>query len=75
MPLGLPSMTDEELAILATWIANGCVGPTAVTGMPGIDDGFLVPDGPAAKNQGCELRAVPAVRPAWAVDAKDAGAK
>ncbi|MDB4993703.1 MAG: hypothetical protein JWM74_1135 [Myxococcaceae bacterium] len=75
MPLGLPSMTDEELAILATWIANGCAGPTAVTGMPGIDDGFLVPDGPAAKNQGCELRAVPAVRPAWAVDAKDAGVK
>jgi mono/diheme cytochrome c family protein len=75
MPLGLPSMTDEELAILATWIANGCPGPTKVTGMPGIDDGFLVPDGPAEKNQGCELRAVPARRPAWAVDAKDAGVK
>ena len=68
MPLGLPSMSDEELAILATWIAQGCKGPTEITGKPGVDDGYLVPDGPAAKNAGCELRAVPAARPSWAID-------
>src|SRR5262249_14893398 len=67
MPLGLPSMSDEEIAILATWIAQGCKGPTEVTGKPGIDDGYLVPDGPTAKNEGCELRAPEAKRPAWAV--------
>lgn len=69
MPLGLPSMTDAQISLVATWIAQGCKGPTKVTGMPGVDDGYLVPDGPIAKNQGCELRAPLAKRPAWAVDA------
>lgn len=57
MPLGLPSMNDHEITLLATWIAQGCKGPETVTGKPGVKDGFLVPDGPIAKNSGCELRA------------------
>lgn len=72
MPLGLPSMSDEQISILATWIAQGCPGPTKVTGKEGVDDGYLVPDGPIKKNKGCELRAPEAKRPAWAVDAKPA---
>jgi mono/diheme cytochrome c family protein len=67
MPLGLPAMTDEEIQLLVTWIAQGCVGPTKVTGIAGINDGFLVPDGPIEKNKGCELRAPSKVRPKWAV--------
>ncbi len=67
MPLGLPAMSDEEISILATWIAQGCPGPVAVTGVAGINDGYLVPDGPIAKNKGCELRAPDKQRPAWAV--------
>ncbi|MCC6644277.1 MAG: c-type cytochrome [Polyangiaceae bacterium] len=69
MPLGLPSMNDREVSLVATWIAQGCPGPKAVTGMPGVDDGYLVPDGPIKKNQGCEARAPEAKRPSWAVDA------
>lgn len=65
MPMGLPPMTDEELAILRTWIAQGCVGPARVSGMPGIDDGYLVPDGPIAVNHGCERRDPSPNRPAW----------
>ena len=65
MPMGLPSIPDDEIAIVRGWIAAGCPGPTEVTGMPGIDDGFLVPDGPIAKNEGCELRAPSADRPSW----------
>lgn len=68
MPLGLPPMTDEEIAILVTWIAQGCKGPTAITGMAGIYDGYLVPDGPIEKNEGCELRMPPKKRPAWTVE-------
>ena len=68
MPMGLPSMTDEEISILATWIAQGCKGPTAVWGKPGINDGLLVPDGPLKKNDGCEQRAPEHPRPKWAVD-------
>lgn len=73
MPLGLPAMSDEAVSIMATWIAQGCKGPTAVTGRAGVDDGLLVPDGPIAKNEGCELREPAAKRPAWAVDAKTPG--
>jgi cytochrome c2 len=65
MPMGLPSIPDEELALLRAWIEQGCPGPTEVTGMPGIDDGFLVPDGPIPVNHGCELRAPTEPRPAW----------
>jgi cytochrome c2 len=65
MPMGLPSIPDDEIAIVRGWIAAGCPGPTEVTGMPGIDDGFLVPDGPIAKNEGCELRPPSADRPEW----------
>jgi cytochrome c2 len=68
MPLGLPSMSEEEIAIMATWIKQGCKGPTKVTGMKGVDDGYLVPDGPIQKNQGCEWRKPSTNRPAWAVD-------
>jgi hypothetical protein len=74
MPLGLPSMTDEEVAILATWIAQGCVGPKEVTGQKGVFDGYLVPDGPIEKNQGCELRAPSSKRPDWAIETEKAGA-
>lgn len=75
MPMGLPTMTDEEIGILEAWIAQGCVGPTKPSGMPGIDDGFLVPDGPIEKNQGCELRAPSKVRPAWAKETEAKHAK
>jgi hypothetical protein len=66
MPMGLPSMTDEEIGILRAWIEQGCPGPTEVTGMPGITDGFLVPDGPIDANRGCGVRAPMDPRPAWA---------
>ncbi len=51
MPMGLPSMTDEEMSILATWISQGCKGPTAVWGKPGVNDGLFVPDGPLKKTR------------------------
>ncbi|MDQ3035576.1 MAG: hypothetical protein M3Y87_24430 [Myxococcota bacterium] len=65
MPMGLPSMTDEEIGIVRAWIEQGCPGPTRVTGMPGITDGFLVPDGPIAANHGCGVRPPAETRPAW----------
>ncbi len=65
MPLGLPALTDEQIGIVRAWIEQGCPGPTEVTGKPGFTDGFLVPDGPIAKNQGCELRAPADPPPAW----------
>ncbi len=68
MPMGLPSMTDEELSILATWIAQGCKGPTTVWGKPGVNDGLLVQDGPLKKNAGCEQRGPEHPRPKWAYD-------
>lgn len=68
MPMGIPSMTDEELSILATWISQGCKGPTAIWGKAGTNDGLLVPDGPLKKNAGCEQRAPEHPRPAWAYD-------
>jgi cytochrome c2 len=68
MPMGLPSMTDEEISILATWIAQGCKGPKTVWGKPGVNDGLLVQDGPLKKNQGCEQRPPEHPRPKWAYD-------
>jgi mono/diheme cytochrome c family protein len=73
MPLGLPAMSDEEIAILATWIAQGCLGPKEITGQRGAFDGYLVPDGPIEKNQGCELRAPSSRRPDWTVATEKAG--
>lgn len=70
MPMGLPSMTDEEMSILATWIAQGCKGPTEILGKPGVNDGYLVQDGPLKKNEGCELRPPEKPRPKWAYDQK-----
>lgn len=70
MPIGLPSMDDEAMSILATWIAQGCKGPTAISGKTGVNDGYLVPDGPLKKNEGCELRGPEKPRPAWAFDQK-----
>jgi len=67
MPLGLPAMTDEEIQLLVSWIAQGCVGPAKVFGVDGVNDGYLVPDGPIEKNKGCELRAPSKVRPKWAI--------
>jgi cbb3-type cytochrome oxidase cytochrome c subunit len=66
MPMGLPSIPDAELALLRAWIEQGCPGPTEVTGMPGIDDGFLVPDGPIPVNHGCAQRDLSEARPSWA---------
>ena len=66
MPMGLPSIPDAELAVLRAWIEQGCPGPTEVTGMPGIDDGFLVPDGPIPVNHGCAQRDLSDARPSWA---------
>jgi mono/diheme cytochrome c family protein len=66
MPMGLPSMTDEELGILRRWLDDGCPGPIAVTGTPGFTDGFLVPDGPIAQNRGCGQRDPVEPPPAWA---------
>lgn len=65
MPMGLPSIDDEGVALIRAWIAEGCPGPTEITGMPGIDDGYLVPDGPIADNEGCGMRAPAEDRPAW----------
>lgn len=70
MPMGLPANTDEEMSLLATWIAEGCEGPTDVTGKLGVNDGYLVPDGPIQHNRGCELRGAEKVRPKWAADQK-----
>jgi hypothetical protein len=66
MPMGLPTMTDEEIGLVRAWIEQGCPGPTEVTGMPGIYDGFLTPDGPIPRNRGCELRPPAEPRPEWA---------
>lgn len=68
MPMGLPSMTDEEISLVATWISQGCLGPAEVTGKEGANDGFLVRDGPIKKNSGCEQRPPERPRPAWAYD-------
>jgi len=68
MPMGLPSMTDEEISILATWIAQGCKGPKSVWGHAGVNDGLLVRDGPLKKNEGCEQRGPERPRPEWAWD-------
>ncbi len=68
MPMGIPSMTDDEISILATWIAQGCKGPTTVWGKPGINDGLLTQDGPLKKNAGCEVRGPEHPRPKWACD-------
>lgn len=67
MPLGLPAMTDEEIGLVQRWIEDGCPGPSKVWGIAGVYDGLLVPDGPIAKNRGCEAREPSAARPAWAV--------
>ncbi len=68
MPLGLPGLTDEQLSLVVSWIAQGCVGPQFVSGAPGASDGSLVRDGPLAKNYGCEWRAPEQPRPSWALD-------
>ena len=75
MPMGLPSIPDAELALLRAWIEQGCPGPTEVTGMPGMDDGFLVPDGPIAVNHGCQQRDPSARRPSWATQPPPAWAR
>ncbi|MCS6901195.1 MAG: hypothetical protein RMJ98_01775 [Myxococcales bacterium] len=77
MPLGLPSMSDEQFGILRAWIEQGCPGPTRVTGRDyvmdkgiktAVNDGFLVPDGPLKKNKGCELRGPESPRPTWSYE-------
>jgi len=74
MPMGLPSMSDEQFGLLRAWIEQGCVGPEKVTGKAGVNDGYLVPDGPIRKNKGCELRGLETPRPAWAYDQAAPGA-
>ena len=75
MPMGLPSIPDEELAVLRAWIEQGCPGPTEVTGMGGITDGYLVPDGPIEPNRGCQVRLPSAERPEWATQPPPAWAR
>jgi hypothetical protein len=75
MPLGLPSMTDEEIGLVEKWIEDGCPGPTKVTGMAGVYDGFLVPDGPITDNKGCQVRAPSKTRPAWTRLTEEKGAE
>ncbi len=70
MPMGLPAMSADAMSLLATWIVQGCQGPTKVIGKPGVGDGYLVQDGPLKKNKGCELRNPEHPRPAWAYDQK-----
>lgn len=67
MPMGLPPRSDAQIQLVVSWIAQDCPGPHEVTGTPGVDDGFLVPDGPIEKNVGCERRSPAKERPAWAV--------
>lgn len=57
MPMGLPAMTPDEIDLLHTWIVQGCKGPTKAFGVEGVDDGYLVPEGPGPDNTGCHLRA------------------
>ena len=71
MPLGLPAMTDEELGLLRRWIEDGCPGPATITGKDGFTDGFLVPDGPIAKNSGCEVREPADPPPPWSAAPRD----
>jgi len=71
MPMGLPTMSDEEIGLLARWIEEGCPGPNKVTGVKGTNDGYLVPDGPIEKNAGCELRTPSTTRPAWALETEN----
>ena len=70
MPMGLPAMTDEEIGLLSRWIDEGCPGPSKVSGVKGVNDGYLTPDGPIEKNKGCELREPSKVRPAWAIESE-----
>jgi hypothetical protein len=65
MPLGLPALSDEQIAIVMKWIEQDCLGQERVTGKPGFTDGFLVPDGPIDRNQGCELRPPADPPPRW----------
>ncbi len=65
MPMGLPTLSDEQIGIVRKWIEQGCQGQDEITGKAGFTDGFLVPDGPIGKNQGCELRAPAATPPEW----------
>lgn len=78
MPMGLPSMSDQQFGILRAWIEQGCPGPTKVSGrafvtekggiQTAVNDGFLVPDGPLKKNKGCELREPEIPRPLWSYE-------
>ena len=50
--------------------ALGMLGSLAggvIATMLNANDGYLVPDGPIAKNKGCELRPVEKKRPVWAL--------
>ena len=58
MPMGLPSMTDEEMSILATWIAQGCKGPDGDPGQAGRQRRVPGAGRPAEEERG--LRAAPA---------------
>lgn len=72
MPIAMPALSDEEIGLVRAWLEQGCVGPVGVTGVPGVLDGYRVPDGPIEPNRGCERRDPAVVRPAWASD-RDAG--
>lgn len=55
MPLGLPAIPLEDIQLVRDWIAGGCPGPTEQTGVEGVTDGYLVPDGPTDLPLGCGL--------------------
>ena len=55
MPLGLPAIPLEDIQLVSDWIAGGCPGPTESSGVEGVTDGYLVPDGPSDLPGGCGL--------------------
>jgi hypothetical protein len=65
MPLGLPALTDAQIALLRRWLELDCPGPQTRSGRRGITNGYLIADGPIARNHGCGLRpATPTVHQA-----------
>ncbi len=55
MPLGLPAIPLADIMLVQAWIDQGCPGPTETSGLEGVTDGYLVPDGPSDLPGGCGL--------------------
>ena len=56
MPLGLPALSDTQVATLLDWIARGCPGPEESSGRSEVLNGYLIADGPVDDNTGCHVR-------------------